>query len=125
MKRVLVADVDPAFVAAVSTVLGAAGWEVTPALDSMQVMMFATRTPRPEVILLDIDMPGGTGIAALQRLKTSALTSTIPIIVISATRDAAMEERVRGLGARGFIRKPVEPARLDGQLREMLGLPAE
>jgi CheY-like chemotaxis protein len=123
MKRVLVADDDPLFVEIVRAVLQPGGWEVSAALDSMQVMMFAMRTPPPEVILLDIDMPGGTGLAALRRLKVSAKTSSIPVLVISATKDPTMADQVRGLGATGFLQKPIDPARFEDQLRALLHLP--
>lgn len=123
MKRVLVADDDPLFVEIVRAVLQPSGWQVQAALDSMQVMMYALRPPEPEVILLDIDMPGGTGLAALRRLKQSTRSSGIPIVVISATQDPTMEEQVRALGATGFIPKPVDPATFEQQLREILRLP--
>jgi CheY-like chemotaxis protein len=124
MKRVLVADDDPVFVEVMRAILQPAGWEVTAALDSMQVMMFAMRTPQPEVVLLDIDMPGGTGLAALRRLKQSSRTSAIPVVVVSATGDATMPAQVAALGATGFMRKPVDPERFDAELRGILRLPA-
>lgn len=124
MKRVLVADDDPLFVEIVRAVLQPRGWQVQAALDSMQVMMYALRAPEPEVILLDVDMPGGTGIAALRRLKQSVRTSAIPVVVISATQDPAIPGQVLGLGATGFLAKPVDPATLEQKLREILNLPA-
>jgi CheY-like chemotaxis protein len=123
MKRVLVADDDPLFVEIVRAVLQPSGWEVHAALDSMQVMMYAMRVPSPEVILLDINMPGGTGLNALRRLKQSSKTSAIPIIVITASQDPTMPDQVRALGATGFISKPIDPLQFEGQLRAFLHLP--
>jgi CheY-like chemotaxis protein len=124
MKRVLVADDDPIFVEIVRAVLQPSGWEVTAALDSMQVMMFAMRTPAPEVILLDIDMPGGTGLAALRRLKQSSRTSSIPVVVVSGSADPTIPGQVAALGATGFLPKPIEPERFEDRLRGILRLPA-
>jgi CheY-like chemotaxis protein len=123
MKRVLVADDDPLFVEIVRAVLQPRGWQVQAAHDSMQVMMYALRTPEPEVILLDVDMPGGTGLAALRRLKQSVRTSGIPVVVISATQDPAIPGQVASLGATGFLAKPVDPATLEQKLRKILNLP--
>jgi CheY-like chemotaxis protein len=125
MRRVLVADDDPLFVEIVRAVLQPAGWQVQAALDSMQVTMFAMRPPPPDVILLDIDMPGGTGLAALRRLKMSSKTSPIPVVVISATADATMADQVLALGATGFIPKPIDPHGFEGQLRRLLRLPEQ
>ena len=120
MKRVLIADDDPVFVELVRAVLPSERWEVSAAHDSMQVMMYAMRAPSPEVILLDINMPGGTGLAALKRLKQSVKTAFIPVVVVSGVRDSMLPDQVRMLGARGFIPKPVDPQTFEAELRHLI-----
>ena len=105
--RVLVADDDPIITRLVHLGLRAKGWQVTVAADAMQAVMFAARTP-PDAIILDINMPGGTGIGALKRLKASVKTSTIPVLVLSGSTDPGMPQTVKDLGADEFLLKPVD-----------------
>ena len=70
--------------------------------------MSAMRSP-PDVIVLDIQMPGGTGIDALKKLKQSVRTSTIPVVVLSGSVEADASEAVKALGATEFLLKPIDP----------------
>jgi two-component system, LuxR family, response regulator FixJ len=83
-----------------------------PAYDAMQALMFAMRAPSPGLIVLDINMPGGTGIEALRRLKQSARTWAIPVIVVSGVADLAMPAQVLELGALSVLPKPIDPEAL-------------
>jgi CheY-like chemotaxis protein len=96
----------------VAALLRARGHEVTPVSDAMQSFMFASQTPLLDLVILDINMPGGTGIEALKRLRSSLNTALIPVIVLSGTTDAQMPEKVMALGASVFLRKPVDAAAL-------------
>lgn len=120
-KKILVADDDHVFVELVSTRLRAKGFEVMVAFDVMQAMMSAMRA-RPDAILLDVKMPGGTGLDALRKLKASSKTSLIPVIVASALDDAGLPETVKGLGAAEFLRKPVSFDEVYGALVRILGM---
>ncbi len=84
------------------------GWTVTVAFDAMQAMMFAMRV-QPDVILLDINMPGETGVEALKKLKVSNKTAMIPLVILSGSIESGDEIMVRALGAEGFLRsRPVD-----------------
>ena len=83
------------------------GFEVIPALDAIQAWMSALRC-KPDLILLDINMPAGNGIEILRRLRTSSKTNRIPVIVITGNEDPATEATARTLGAAEFLRKPFE-----------------
>lgn len=104
--RVLVADDDRIISHLLCTVLRDVGHQPVPAFDAMQAMMFAMRAPQPDVILLDINMPGGTGVEALRKLKASAKTMLIPVVVLSGSLDPTMPEVMRGLGAEEYMAKP-------------------
>ena len=121
MKRVLIADDDVMFVELVRAVLPQDRWEVSAAHDSMQVMMYAMRTPPPEVILLDINMPGGTGLNALKRLKQSVKTAGIPVVVVSGAQDTMLPDQVRMLGGKEFIPKPIDAQTFERDLLAILG----
>jgi len=104
--KVLLADDDRVFVEHVSTRLREKGHTVTVAVDAMQAFMFAMKN-LPDVILLDINMPGGTGSDVLKKLKMSGKTSHIPVVVVSSDQDPALDARVTKLGASRFLRKPL------------------
>jgi CheY-like chemotaxis protein len=109
--KVLLADDDRVLTTLLSGRLRSRGVEVVVAHDAMQALMSAMRSP-PDAIVLDIQMPGGTGIEALRKLKTSAKTSSIPVIVLSGSGTSGTPDEVKALGADGFLLKPVDPEAL-------------
>jgi len=119
--KVLIADDDKIIDSALSSAFRKRGWQVMVAFDVMQTMMYAKQKPAPDVILLDLKMPGGTGEMALERLKTSTLTSNIPVIVVSGTEDPKAPETVKGLGAVDFVKKPVDVEALADSVQKLVG----
>src|SRR6185295_502511 len=120
-KTVLIADDDATTVTLISAALRKSGVQVTIARDAMQAVMGTHRT-RPDLILLDVNMPGGTGLSALQKIKASTHTQLTPVIVISGSEDAGMAQKVLDLGAVEFVKKPVNVADLQRKVCELLGL---
>ena len=110
--RILVADDDRVLSLMICGVLRKDGHQPTPAFDAMQTVMFAMRSPSPDLVLLDISMPGGTGVEALKKLQISSKTAHIPVIVISGSIDPSMPEQVKALGAARFLSKPIDPEML-------------
>jgi CheY-like chemotaxis protein len=108
---VLVADDDPETCALVAAVLKQAGHTCIIARDAMQVVQQAGLR-HPDLIVLDLQMPAGTGVGALEKLKLSTRTASIPVLVLSGARDPAVIERVLQLGAVEFLPKPVDPEAL-------------
>ena len=66
----------------------------------------------PDLILLDIEMPEMGGFEALEKLKVNNAWSGIPVIFLTGTTDAAIEERSAKLGALGLVTKPFSPSAL-------------
>jgi CheY-like chemotaxis protein len=75
---------------------------------------------RPDVILLDVMMPGMDGPATLAALRENPATSALPVIFLTAKAMRAEVERLRALGAVAVLTKPFEPAGLAGQVRDAL-----
>lgn len=119
-KRVLIADDDRVLTHLLSSRLQAMGWAVDVALDAMQAVMF-TRQQTPDIIVLDIAMPGGTGRQALHSLKASSKLRGIPVVVLSGSVDPDDEAKLVALGAVEFLRKPIDAEILDARLRAVLG----
>ncbi len=110
--RILVADDDRVMSQLICRIVREGRHLPIAAFDAMQTLMFAMRPPAPGLIILDLNMPGGTGIEALKKLKLSAKTSQIPVIVLSGNTDADTPKQVRDLGAEEFLSKPIDPERL-------------
>jgi putative two-component system response regulator len=89
--------------------LQAAGHQAIPAFDGATTMMTAMRSPAPDLILLDLQMPAGDGQTTLAKLKASAKTALIPVVVLSAKHDDQTQAQVRSLGAATFLAKPIDP----------------
>jgi DNA-binding response OmpR family regulator len=119
---ILVADDDPVFTLMVATALRKDGYVVVTAVDAMQASR-ASMKNAPAAMILDVQMPGGTGVDVIKRAKASNLTVHIPIIVVSSLTDPALPERVRAMGADVFLPKPVDLELLRAELRRLLEPP--
>jgi CheY-like chemotaxis protein len=111
MPKVLIADDSRFQEQLLASYLRPAGYEAVFAADAMQAFAAALRST-PDVILLDINMPGGSGMEVLKRLRMSTKTQHIPVIVVSGEENAAVEAKARELGAAEFLHKPVEQDQL-------------
>ena len=83
-------------------------------------LRLASGTPRPDLILLDIMMPGLDGYDVLARLRDTVRTCDIPVVFVTALGDAADEERGFKLGANDYITKPIKPAVVLARVRTLL-----
>jgi DNA-binding response OmpR family regulator len=120
MPTVLVVDDDRVVSHLVSSLLREKGFKPSAAFDAVQAMMMAMRTPPPDAIVLDINMPGGSGEDTLRKLKISTRTAGIPVIILSGSIDDNGKERVRALGATAVLSKPLVPEELFAALEAAL-----
>jgi DNA-binding response OmpR family regulator len=121
--KVLLADDDPDFVVLLKAFLEERGWRTIVARDALQASMVARRD-MPDAVILDINMPGGSGIRALKQLKASPRVKAIPIIVVSVRDDEQLPRTLAELGASAFLRKPLALPDLHQLLVQLLGEPA-
>ncbi|WP_254453533.1 response regulator [Siccirubricoccus sp. G192] len=117
--RILVVDDIPANLRLLEAKLMAEYYEVALAPNGPEALALAARWS-PDVILLDVMMPGMDGYEVCGRLKGNPATSHIPVVMITALADPA--ERVRGLeaGADDFLSKPVDDTTLFSRMRALL-----
>jgi diguanylate cyclase (GGDEF)-like protein len=87
-----------------------------------KALALARRHPQPDLILLDIKMPGMDGYSVLTALKLDAATADIPVIFVTALAEAADEARGLKMGAADYITKPVNPELLRMRVRNQLEL---
>ncbi|MBI3970315.1 MAG: response regulator [Chloroflexi bacterium] len=117
--RILVVDDDPTSVALLGTQLRVAGYTVVTAGSGQEALVAVAAAP-PDVILLDVRMPGLDGYTVCRRLKADPATRAIPVALLTALRDT--DSKVRGLdaGADDFLSKPVEHEELLARVRSLL-----
>jgi CheY-like chemotaxis protein len=105
---VLVVDDNPTILSLLGTVLRDGGYDVRVATDGLRAVEIARAKP-PELVLLDLSMPGLDGFAVAARLKAEPSTSATPIIVISAEDNVDDKVRAFEAGAADYVTKPFEP----------------
>ena len=90
-------------------VKGALGDEyvIKAAINGMIALKIAEKAP-PDLILLDIRMPGMDGFEVIERLKANVETRDIPVIFLTGESDGDTEHRAMELGAKGFVIKPID-----------------
>ncbi|MEO8138217.1 MAG: response regulator [Gemmatimonadota bacterium] len=118
-STILLADDDLVTLRLLTATLHHEGYRVVTAMDAMQAVMVAHRSA-PDAILLDVMMPGGSGLEVLKRLKASSDTQQIPVIVMSSSPDVTLPAQTVALGAESFLPKPVNPVQLNELLRSLL-----
>ena len=116
--KLLVVDDDDSTVQLVRRWFGES-MEVLEAVDGEQGLQRALDS-QPDLLLLDLRMPGLDGIAVAQRLKSDSRTRTIPIVVLSACRDADSKVQAFSAGADDYMTKPFEVQEVDARVRSML-----
>jgi len=120
MRKVLLVDdeADIRLIAEISlSSLG--GWEVLQAGSGREALELASRE-RPDLILLDVMMPGMDGMTTLQKLREQEHGRTTPVIFMTARVQKSEVDRLLALGVRGLIPKPFDPMTLPAEIRSIL-----
>ena len=121
---ILIADDDRGLVLLLSRHLLKRGFEVAGADDAMQASVTAMRKSI-DAVILDINMPAGTGYEVLKRMRSNPKSSLIPVIVLTGSIQPSEEEKVKAMGADAFLQKPVDLAQLDSVIARLLGVPVD
>ena len=117
--RALIIDDSPTIVAVFRKILGSVGFEVLDALTAEEGLEIA-RTQRPDLIFLDIVLPGMNGFAALRHMRKDPLTSQIPIIMISGNEQATEQFYAERIGADDFMKKPFSRYEIFARIEQLL-----
>jgi len=116
---VLVVEDNPLNRKLVRDVLGHAGFRVLEAEDAEQGIALAV-AERPDLILMDVQLPGIDGVEALGHLRADAATAAIPVVALTAFAMKDDRERFLSAGFHGYLEKPISVTALPGQVEALI-----
>ena len=117
---VLVCDDEPVLRMLVRATLDQGNYTVVEACDGDEALA-RTRSHRPDLILLDMMMPGRSGSDVLRQLRSDPSTSKTPVIMLTARAQASDREAMSDAGADHYLTKPFSPIGLASLVEEVLG----
>lgn len=106
MAKILVVDDDPSNLKLAVTVLARAGHVVLSASGGEEGVALAL-TGAPELVLMDVQMPGMDGIAAIKRLRADARTASLKVVALTALAMSGDRDRLLLAGFDGYLEKPI------------------
>ena len=119
-SKVLLVDDEDSLRKVMRDLLERDGYDVTEARDGVQALDQVDRVG-PDIIVLDLNLPGLDGYGVLSHLRSRPATANIPVIVLTAKGDEDNEVRVFELGADDFLTKPFRARALSARLEAVLG----
>ena len=132
-KRILIIDDDPDVVVFLSTLLQDHGYETLDAADGLEGLE-ATRSERPDLILMDLMMPQKSGISLLSELKQDEELKHIPVVMVTGVsgetgidletffqRASQANDGAQPFKPDGYVEKPVDPDKLLELVKNLLG----
>jgi CheY-like chemotaxis protein len=120
VTKILVIDDDADIRRLLKIRLGNEGYETAFAWDAVTALTIA-RKESPDLIVLDLGLPGGDGYVVMERLQTLAPFAMIPIVVLSARPVDPNAEKSIAAGATAFVKKPIDMDTLLAAIRDALG----
>jgi two-component system, OmpR family, KDP operon response regulator KdpE len=119
-KKILIIDDDPHLLLGLTARLKAHGYKVICATDALSAMTVA-RKETPDLIILDLGLPGGDGFLVLERMRGLTDLVATPVIVLSARDPGDNRKRALDAGAVAFFQKPPDNHGFLTSIRQALG----
>ena len=111
VARILIVDDNHAMVEALSIVVSSRGHDPLIAYSGEEALDII-RSKRPDMVLLDLTMPGIDGFETLDRMRSMPEGASLPVLVVTALDEDDLEKKVSEAGGDGLLRKPVDVADL-------------
>jgi DNA-binding response OmpR family regulator len=119
-KKILVIEDDPSFLRYLDFVFDKEGYEIITASNGLEGLRKA-RQENPDLVVLDVMLPGLDGFEICHRLRSEAPTAKLPILMLSAKGQDADKTTAARVGANIFLSKPVDRAVLLSTVTDLLG----
>jgi len=119
MKRILVVEDTEDNRQIIGDLLSNAGYELIEAVDGLEGVAAAERE-QPDLILMDIQLPGIDGYEATRRIRAIPALAKVPIIAVTSYALSGDEAKTREAGCDGYVAKPFSPRQLLAKIREYL-----
>lgn len=120
MNKILVIEDDKNIALALVVRLRSQGYDVKVAYDAIGGISETART-KPDLVLLDVSMPGGGGLLVAQRIRSLTPVAATPIIFLTASKQPELRAKALELGAADFFEKPYEAEDLLASIRRIFG----
>lgn len=120
MKTILVTDDDRDVRAIIRMRLEAARYRILEASDGQSALELA-QTEHPDLLLLDMTMPGISGVEVVERLRGNPATAHIPVMLISGAEEIADKQFALSVKANDYLVKPIDGKELLERVRSLLG----
>ena len=111
MRKILLVDDDKKIAIALAARLRSKGFAISVAHDGMTAVALAVKE-QPDVIVMDINLPGGSGLTAADRIQNLAKTAGIPVVFITASKRPELRTDAAEAGGVGFLEKPFDSEQL-------------
>ncbi|MEX2467913.1 MAG: response regulator [Gemmatimonadota bacterium] len=118
-KRILIVDDEPHIRRLLAARLGTEGFEVAEAINGEEGLESIEEFP-PDLVLLDLMMPGPNGLEVLARIRSQPDHAGIPVIILTAKGQDTDRDLALAGGATDFVTKPFSPMKLLARIREIL-----
>jgi two-component system cell cycle response regulator DivK len=118
-RRILVVEDNPLNLKLVRDVLHFAGYDVIEARSGEEGLRVAQQDP-PDLVLMDLQLPGIDGTETLRRMRQGSLGRDVPVVAVTAFAMAEDRERASQAGFDGFVEKPISVRELPGQVEAFM-----
>lgn len=119
-KTILIVDDNDDIVTTYGVVLERMGYRVAVAYDGNQCIE-KIKEEKPDLVLLDVFLPGLSGSEVCKMIKEASQTKDIPVVAITASMSTDTKKRMTEVGADGFLLKPIDVTDLSSVIKEFVG----
>jgi two-component system KDP operon response regulator KdpE len=120
-RKILIVEDEKDCLLTLAAELRTAGYKVVSAIDAVGAVMMAVQE-KPDLILLDIGLPAGSGIVVMKRISSISAIAATPIIIITASDSVETKMQAFGNGAAAYFQKPFDFDELLEAIQKALGV---
>ncbi len=119
MKQILVIEDDKNIAKSLEIRIRSMGYKALLAFDAVMGIQSAVKH-KPDLVIMDISMPGGTGLSVAEKMQELTMTQNTPVIFITASKKISHREKALEMGAVGFFEKPYDTERLLNKVTQVI-----